>query len=341
MTKSRLDWVDTFKFLGIFAIYLGHLASGAGKAYPFVFIYHVPLFFFAAGFFANYTKKVSFCLFVTDKFKRLMLPYFVFTLISLSVTAINSGYTSFQFLSAFENIAYGVRNDPFVGGVWFINCLFIICIIDFVAYSLLKNKYFVFMVSIVAHVITQTLLTNNPLAEPSWFMNIDSALAYWWLMALGRLIFAQLNGGNLFNKKIYSYPMMAFVFTVTLFALLNTQSIFPWLMARYAPGIHLAKAFWIVNGCSVTFIIILANLFIAKWLSNIKKLSEIGRNTLNICGFEIITKTALPAAISLLGLAFTVSSPLAALIYTSVCIWVSHVVTKLISNKIGSVFSIR
>ncbi|EEY5887906.1 acyltransferase, partial [Shigella sonnei] len=32
--KTRHDWVDALKFLGIFAIYLGHLGLGAGKLYP-------------------------------------------------------------------------------------------------------------------------------------------------------------------------------------------------------------------------------------------------------------------------------------------------------------------
>lgn len=37
--KARHDWVDSLKFLGIFAIYIGHLGAGAGKLYPFVFSY--------------------------------------------------------------------------------------------------------------------------------------------------------------------------------------------------------------------------------------------------------------------------------------------------------------
>ena len=44
MKQSRINWVDTLKFLGIFAIYLGHYGEVAKKAYPFVFEYHVPLF---------------------------------------------------------------------------------------------------------------------------------------------------------------------------------------------------------------------------------------------------------------------------------------------------------
>ena len=50
--NTRIAWVDVFKFLGIWAIYIGHFGEAAGKVYPFVFTYHVPMFFFAAGFFA-------------------------------------------------------------------------------------------------------------------------------------------------------------------------------------------------------------------------------------------------------------------------------------------------
>ena len=35
---QRYDWVDVLKFLGIFAIYLGHCGNIAGKLYPFVYI---------------------------------------------------------------------------------------------------------------------------------------------------------------------------------------------------------------------------------------------------------------------------------------------------------------
>ncbi len=43
--KQRVGWIDVAKCLGIFAIYLGHFGEKAGKAYMFVFLYHVPLFF--------------------------------------------------------------------------------------------------------------------------------------------------------------------------------------------------------------------------------------------------------------------------------------------------------
>ena len=50
--QVRYAWVDTLKILGMFAIYIGHFADLAGFSYSYVFTYHVPLFFFMAGFFA-------------------------------------------------------------------------------------------------------------------------------------------------------------------------------------------------------------------------------------------------------------------------------------------------
>ncbi|WP_157930074.1 acyltransferase family protein, partial [Enterobacter hormaechei] len=45
----RHDWIDYLRFIAIFYIYLGHFGPAAGKLYPFVFTFHVPLFFFISG----------------------------------------------------------------------------------------------------------------------------------------------------------------------------------------------------------------------------------------------------------------------------------------------------
>lgn len=90
MNKIRFEWVDALKFLGIFAIYIGHLGDAAGRIYPFVFTYHVPLFFFVAGFFSKNSKSTHFPMFVLEKAKRLLLPYFTFALLSLFFVSINS-----------------------------------------------------------------------------------------------------------------------------------------------------------------------------------------------------------------------------------------------------------
>ena len=58
--RQRIQWVDTAKFLGIFAIYLGHFAEASGNALDFVFSYHIPLFFFLSGCMSTYDRTPSF-----------------------------------------------------------------------------------------------------------------------------------------------------------------------------------------------------------------------------------------------------------------------------------------
>ena len=47
--KTRIEWIDILKLLGMIAIFCGHLGEGSGRLRTFVFYYHVPLFFFASG----------------------------------------------------------------------------------------------------------------------------------------------------------------------------------------------------------------------------------------------------------------------------------------------------
>lgn len=53
---KRIEWIDTLRFMGIFSIYLSHLAEQAGYFYPFGFRYQTPLFFFVAGAMENLAR---------------------------------------------------------------------------------------------------------------------------------------------------------------------------------------------------------------------------------------------------------------------------------------------
>lgn len=79
MNTTRHDWVDALKFLGIFYIYAGHYGQSAGKVYPFVFLFHVALFFFIAGMFHKSSDGIKLTIYaIYDKFKRIIIPYFIF-----------------------------------------------------------------------------------------------------------------------------------------------------------------------------------------------------------------------------------------------------------------------
>ncbi|WP_413604494.1 acyltransferase family protein [Escherichia fergusonii] len=76
MDKKRIEWVDGLKCLGMLAIYVGHFGNDAGHLYSFVFRYHVPLFFFMAGFFSSKGLSKPAFQFLVEKTKTILIPYF-------------------------------------------------------------------------------------------------------------------------------------------------------------------------------------------------------------------------------------------------------------------------
>lgn len=123
-TKKREEWVDRVKFLGILAIYIGHFGETAGWLYEFVFTYHVPLFFFVAGFFAGGNKKYTIKEYVKKKIKVLVIPYFFLGILNIGFYVLVKNPSIENFLLMFKSF-YGIRsNMDYFGSMWFIPCLF-------------------------------------------------------------------------------------------------------------------------------------------------------------------------------------------------------------------------
>ncbi len=86
--SKRVAWIDIMKALMIFAIVLGHSFTGEARGdsmlKQYVYSFHVPAFFFVSGF--VYKKKAeSFGSFAIKKFKSLMIPYYIFSVISILI----------------------------------------------------------------------------------------------------------------------------------------------------------------------------------------------------------------------------------------------------------------
>jgi len=78
MKPEKIEWVDALKCIGIVAVILGHINSPFGG---FIFSWHMPLFFMMAGFFIKTTLEPA--RFFVKEFKRLMIPYFIFSALAL------------------------------------------------------------------------------------------------------------------------------------------------------------------------------------------------------------------------------------------------------------------
>ena len=76
--KNNLIWVDVLKSIGIIMVVIGHFDSPYSS---FIFSWHMPLFFFLAGFFFNSDAEVK--SFFNKSFQRLMIPFFIFSFVGI------------------------------------------------------------------------------------------------------------------------------------------------------------------------------------------------------------------------------------------------------------------
>ena len=88
--SKRVMFIDIAKGIAIICIILGHL--GINNINRVVFTFHVPIFFMITGYFIN--KKYTIKEFIINKFKRLIVPYFItsFVIILLSLFSLKIYY---------------------------------------------------------------------------------------------------------------------------------------------------------------------------------------------------------------------------------------------------------
>jgi fucose 4-O-acetylase-like acetyltransferase len=120
---ERVKWVDTLRFLGILAIYVGHFGPAPGKAYPFVFCYNVQLFFFASGFFAVRTRQ-PILTYIREKLQQLMVPYLTFSILALTYYSALGNWDAPQITEIGKTFLFGIRNRVFAARCGFFHAYF-------------------------------------------------------------------------------------------------------------------------------------------------------------------------------------------------------------------------
>lgn len=132
---KRILWIDIAKGIAMILVFYGHI--GSGKANPplpmlndsiwVVYLFHMPLFFILSGLTFNPNKK--FFDFFLTRFKRLIIPYFFFSLYALGKIILNIMAPSV--FAGFNGKAMGTPlhelANIFLGntlGLWFLFALF-------------------------------------------------------------------------------------------------------------------------------------------------------------------------------------------------------------------------
>ena len=131
INKKHIPWVDYAKAIGIFAIVFGH-AVQAGDANKYVYSFHLPLFLFLSGFVFS-AGKDGFKRFASQRAFSFLVPYVIFSVISVSIFAVMGSFVQDSLASnrvvgsipqQIKNVILGIcdTNAP----LWYLPCIFLL-----------------------------------------------------------------------------------------------------------------------------------------------------------------------------------------------------------------------
>lgn len=141
----RLQWLDIAKGLTIILMVLGH-TSIPEFASRFIWAFHMPLFFISSGWTTNQKKK-NLVVFTCHKFRTIMIPFFVYSAIVLTIEKIAFGGAIFQ--NWLEKGWQGYA-------LWFIPVLFLSSILGKLIY-LVNNRYCRYLLMVILVIIGASL----------------------------------------------------------------------------------------------------------------------------------------------------------------------------------------
>ena len=149
---QQIKWINQAKGFAMLCVVFGHSIVGSirnesvffGICYDYIYLFHMPLFFFLAGYLyqineAKYLNE-SVLKFVKSKFQSLMVPYFFYSVFTYCAIFIaeqiphigeilrSGGYHVSNFVESFLQIAFW--QNSLDQHLWFIYALFVVFILN-------------------------------------------------------------------------------------------------------------------------------------------------------------------------------------------------------------------
>ena len=210
MNQHRVIWIDYAKAIGIYSVVLGHALSysivSEATARNFIYIFHMPLFFFISGYLFKPNKETSFKTHFTKDVLSLFIPYislnvlaFILLLPLLFFIHIDIGNKIFQFLT-------GQGHAP-AGPAWFLLCLFGVRII---AFWVLKQKIQIILSFVLFSCIIAYFLPFH------LYWCIDVVFMAFPIFAIGHLSKRVATLEITLSKKSMTYKYAVFIISLTL-----------------------------------------------------------------------------------------------------------------------------
>ena len=175
---NRIQWIDYTKAINIFLVVLGHTAI-APQYRSYIYVFHIPLFFFLSGYFFDYSKYPTFSSFIKRRTIQILVPYFVINFITYVVWLLigrhmgEDAMFDISPLKPFVGIFYGStygnslhHNVP----MWFLACLYMTEILFYPIFRTQNKRshYWAFILLLCVGIIEKKFIS---IALP-WGLNI-------------------------------------------------------------------------------------------------------------------------------------------------------------------------
>lgn len=203
--KKRYEYLDIAKGLGILMVVWAHILV-VGWTHRFIYAFHMPLFFLISGMLYNKDKYSSFVDFFRARFKRLFVPYIIYSFVTWCIWAtfryLQGGEVESYWMPLLQTfIAQGsgefmVHNSP----LWFIPCLFAV---ETMYYFVSKTKELTTLLLCVIIAISGVILAHLYEGDYLFLLPWNLDAAFYALLFYGV--------GNSFKRHISHGELMAWV----------------------------------------------------------------------------------------------------------------------------------
>lgn len=274
----RIEWIDSLKGIGIFLVVLGH-ATIDNKAFSYIFSFHMPLFFFISGYLFDFNKYKSFKKFAKTKFKSILWPYIIFSIISILIIIALDSQNIQHIQNYIRDFILAKRNNiPYNGALWFLAALFVTEMMYFLLMQYVKKDCMISFILIVSSYIAiiqfGALWSANTMP---W--SFDTCMVYILFYHIG-YIFKGMKINNLTNYIILTFGI---VFSIILF--IDREFFY----AMFFP--HLGDVYIDIMVYISEITIALMGIFtytaLAKIICNLKFINYIGKNSIVVFALHL------------------------------------------------------
>ncbi len=162
LMANRIVYLDIAKALCIILVVIGHYCPAGCPEWwvafhDFIYTFHMPLFMFASGFVYIATKKdgQQYGNFVIKKIKRLMIPYFVTSVIIIGIKLLTEAHLRVDHpktVMSFVNMFYLPEAGYFLWFIWALWWMFLIVPL----FKTKKHRLILFALSVIMHYVPFT-----------------------------------------------------------------------------------------------------------------------------------------------------------------------------------------